>query len=230
MKFSSRLILVSGIIFALLISKAHAQYTEKEAQGKGYLSDAIVGIIINYLPQGWTFRDSANFFIIQRADSIWELNENTSNTLKEKKDDRNARIRANGKKTVAKILIRYEKKWDFIKIQEASFNNTSIISQIASLEKKYDISKLKDSKLSSKSGIVYTPVTEDDTKRLQNYYKEKKDLEQKTMKIPDYSTEKFSLFIISKTGCIDDEHWVYPDKASVETYTVLSLIREVCGK
>lgn len=182
------------------------------------------------MPSGWTFSESNDCFIIQKTDSIWELEGNYMNLPPEKKEDRNKRIQADGKKTVANIVIRHEKKWDFLKVQEVSYKNLSINNEINALSNKYKISHLKDTKLTTKERIVYTPVTKEDVKLIENYYAEKKKLEAKLISSPDYSTQQYSLFIVSKSGCIDETHLVYPDKASLECYTILALIREVCGK
>ena len=92
------------------------------------------------------------------------------------------------------------------------------------------ISALKDIVLSSKDKAVYTPKTETDKKRILDYYKEREMLQSKIIKLPDFSSQKYSLFIISTTGCNDDNHLVYPDEASVELYGILNFLREVCGK
>ncbi len=223
-------VITTIFLFFILLKSTSAQSSEEEITKEPYRSDAIISMIINYLPAGWTFTESNGFYIIQKTDSIWVLAENTLNAPAEKKEEKIKRIKANGIKTVAKILVRYEKKWDFIKIQEVSFNNMSVNNEITALESKYNIAKLKDTKLSSKSKIVYTPLNEDDVKRINDYYAEKKQLEDKLIKSPDFSSQQYSLFVISKTGIIDEDHSVFPDKASVECYTIMALMREVCGK
>ena len=223
-------IVTLSILFAFSFNNVSAQSSEAEIAREPYRSDAIISMILYYMPAGWTFREADGHFIIQRNDSIWELEENTMSTINEKKEDKNRRIQANGKKTVAQIVIKYEKKWDFIKIQEASFKNLSITNEINALSSKYKIAHLKDARQSTKEKIVYTPVTREDVKLIETYYAEKKRLEAQMIHTPDYSTQQYSLFIISKSGCIDEAHAVFPDKASLECYSILALLREVCGK
>lgn len=212
------------------IFESQAQWSEEEVEKKGYISDDIINIIINHLPDGWDFVDENGFFIFQRKDSIWELAESASKITGEKKPEKNKRIQAEGKKTIAKIILKYEQKWDFLKIQEASISNQKINNEILNLPEKHKITGLKDLKLSSKEGIVYTPKTENDKKKIAEYYKEKKLLEEKIIRLPDMSSQKYSLFIISKAGGNDESHIVFPEEASLEVYTILSLCREVCGK
>jgi len=224
------LLVATFIIFYSEISKVSAQASEEEIVTTGYRSDGIINIIIEYLPKGWTFRESNGFFIIQRTDSILVINENTLNVPVEKKEAKNNRIIKNGKKAVGKIIIRYEDKWDFLKFQEASLNNSSVYNEISLLPEKIGISQLKDTKLSAKGNTVYTPQNDQDKAKIEKYYSERKKLENKIVKTPDNNTQKYSLFIVSKSGCNDDSHIVYPDEASVELYRIISFINEICGK
>ena len=233
MKIKKSLLILSIatlIIFFSGISKVNAQASEEEIVTTGYRSDGIINIIIQYLPKGWTFRESNGFFIIQRKDSILVLDENTLNVPVEKMEAKNNRIIKSGKKTVGKIIIRYEDKWDFLKFQEASLSNSSVYNEIRLLPEKMGISQLKDPKLSTKGNTVYTPVTEQDKIKIEKYYSERKKLENKIVKTPDNNTQKYSLFIVSKSGCNDESHIVYPDEASVELYKIISFINEICGK
>ncbi len=228
--FIKSVLLTALILFTFNMTSVTAQSSEEEIAKEPYRSDAIIRMIIYYLPSGWTFSESNGYFIIQKTDSIWVLEEDPLSNPSEKKEEKNKRIQVTGKKTVANIIIKYEKKWEFIRVQEVSLNNLSVTNEIKALPEKYKISHLKDMKLSTKNKIVYSPVTQEDVKLIEDYYAEKKRLEAKLIISPDYSTQQFSLFIVSKTGCIDKNHLVYPESASMECYTILALIREVCGK
>jgi hypothetical protein len=227
----------SGLLFVFICSiilvnssKIKAQYSEEEIVKKGYTTDGIINILIDYIPAGWKFTEENGYFIFQRKDSIWELTENTLNVPFEKKEDRSKRILANGKRTVSKIVIKYEDKWDFLKVQEASISNTSVYSEIRLLPEKYQITNLKDPAMSVKGNLVFTPKTEADKNRISDYYNERKKLQAKIITLPDQNTQKYSLFILSRSGCNDDSHLVFPDNASIELYSILNFIREICGK
>jgi hypothetical protein len=230
MKTQSFKLLITLVYILLFIHQIKAQYSEEEIVKKGYTTDGIINILIDYIPAGWKFSEENGYFIFQRNDSILELTENTLNVPFEKKEDRIKRILENGKKTVSKIVIKYEDKWDFLKVQEASLNNASVYNEIRLLPEKYQITLLKDPILSSKGNYVYSPKTEADKKRISDYYFERKQLENKIIKLPDLNSQKYSLFINLKCGCNDENHLVFPDEASVELYSILSFLREVCGK
>lgn len=223
--------LVIATIFVLQYSqKIKAQYSEEEIVTKGYTKDAIINILIDHLPNGWKFTDTNNTFIFQRTDSILVLTENTLNVPIEKKEDKIKRIQALGKKSVSKIVIRYEPKWDFLKVQEVATNNSSVYNELRLLPKKYKIVDLKDTKLSTKENIIYTPKNDADAKKIANYYIEKKQIEEKIIKSPDLSSQNNSLFIVSMSGCNDENHIVFPDEASVVVYSFMTFCREICGK
>ncbi len=223
--------LVIATIFVLLYSqKIKAQYSEEEIVTKGYTKDAIINILIDHLPNGWKFSDTNNCFIFQRTDSILVLTENTLNVPMEKKEDKIKRIQALGKKAVSKIVIRYEPKWDFLKVQEVATNNSSVYNELRLLAKKYKVVDLKDTKLSTKENIVYTPKNDADAKKIANYYVEKRQIEGKIIKSPDLSSQNYSMFIISTSGCNDENHLIYPDEVSVEVYSFMTFCREICGK
>jgi hypothetical protein len=224
-----KIIIISSFLL-FTTTKIKAQYSEEEVVKKGYTTDGIINILIDHIPGGWNFKEENGFFVFQRNDSVWVLSENTLNVPFEKKEDRNKRIQAYGKKTVSKIIIRYEDKWDFLKLQEADLNNSSIYNEMRLLPNKMNISKLKDIKNSNKGNTVYTPITMADKISIENYYKEREKLQNKIIKVPDHNTQKYSLFIVSKTGCNDESHLVYPDAASIEVYGILNFLREICGK
>ena len=208
MRISSLLIFTISSLFLFSTLKIKAQNSEEEVVKKRDTTDGILNIIISHIPAGWNFKEENGFFIFQRNDSIWQLTENTLNVPFEKKEDRMKRIQAYGIKSVSKIVIRYEDKWDFLKLQEADLNNSSIYNEIRQLPDKMNIAALKDIKLSRKGNVVYTPITNADKIKIENYYKERDRLQNKIIKVPDHNTQKYSLFIVSKTGCNDELHLV----------------------
>jgi hypothetical protein len=229
MRIPSLLVLTISSLFLFSTQKIKAQYSEDTVVKKSYTADGIINIIIDHIPARWSFKEENCFFIFQRNDSIWQLTENTLNVPFEKKEDRMKRIQATGIKTVSKIVIRYEDKWDFLKLQEASISNSSVKNEIRSLPDKMEIRQLKDTKLSSKGNSVYTPKTEADKIRLEKYYLELKKLESKIISVPDNSSQKYSLFYTFESGYNDNTHYIYPEEASNELFQIKNLFRELCG-
>lgn len=210
------------------VTNSFSQSTASEINKNFYLADANISILINYIPEGWTFIASGDTFIIRSCDTAWVLEENRINVPREDNEKRIQRILAKGKRIIPEILIKYEVKWSLDKIQQAKIFNTSIENKIQQLEKKYNIDQIE--KKVSKNGIEYFPINEKENKLLDAYYKEKEELTTKKINIPDFHTQKYSLYIISKQGCNDENHIIHPDNLSTELYTILTYIREICGQ
>jgi len=226
------LIIVISILLVSCINPnfLFGQASEKEISKEFYKADGNINLILNNLPSGWAFTEANGNFIIYRKDSVFVLNENRINAPFENEEIRIKRIKENGVKTQAEIIIHYENKWDFLKIQEAQLKNAAIRDEISKLPEKLKIATLLDPKLSRKNNPVYTARNEKEKLNIAANYKEKENLEKTLLKIPDYNTQFYSLFNVSSSGKEDNMHWVLPVEASIELYTILTLIREACGK
>jgi hypothetical protein len=226
----TKIIFIVYFISIFHYNKIFAQATEEEISKEFYKADGNINLIINNLPAGWVFTADKGDFIIFRKDSVLILSENRINAPLENKEVKLNHIKEFGVKTQAKVIIHYENKWDFLRIQEAQIKNASIMDEIQKLPEKMKITSLLDSKLSRKGKPVYTAKNEKDQLCISNYYKEEERLEKKIVKLPDFNSQLYSLFIVSEDGKEDNMHYVYPTGASIELYTILSLFREACGK
>ena len=108
--------------------------------------------------------------------------------------------------------------------------NAAIDDQIRALPEKMGVSHLYDKELSSKNQTVYTPANENDKKRLEEYHVALQKLQASKIRTPDFNTQLYSIFRGDIQGAGDEMHLVYPEKPSLELYTILSTFREVCGK
>ena len=158
------------------------------------------------------------------------LDENRINAPVEKKEDQIARIKNNGKRIVPVIVMRYVNKWTPDQIQQANIQNAVYNDEIHKLAKKFNIEHLRDKNTSGKNATIYTPTNDQEKKRIEQYETELARLQDKKIRLPDFHSEKYSLFIETVIGKADDNHLVYPGENSLELYTILSTFREVCGK
>lgn len=224
-------ILLTSLVFSLIHSSAIlAQSSESEIEKAFYMSDQYISIVLNYMPKGWSFNAVGDKFILTSPDTVWVLEENRNNAPVEKKEDLIKRIKESGIRVIPEIVIRYEDKWTPDKIQQSLIQNAAIDNEIAGLPEKYNITQLFDKKLSSKNHTVYTATNEKEKGLIVQFEKEKSSLLAKKVILPDFHTQKYSLFLISSQGKNDDMHVVYPDRPSLELYTIISTFREVCGK
>lgn len=222
-------IIITSILIVLSVS-ARAQASESEIAKEFYRADPNINLIINSLPSGWIFQEKDQCFIIYKSDSAIVLVENRINAPYETNNSRVERIKAQGIKVLPKLILRYEKKWDFIKIQEIQIKNSGLLAELVKLPEKYNITHLYDKNLSRKDNPVYTPKTENDKKILSSYYNEKAKLEKKMVKLPEFNSQLYSIFLQSAEGLEDDTHMVYPVETSMQLHSIIGLFREVCGK
>jgi|WetSurMetagenome_2_1015567.scaffolds.fasta_scaffold226266_2 hypothetical protein len=222
--------IVTAVILLFISFEIQAQSTEHEILKEFYKADANISIVLNYIPKNWVFTADSNHFTITCTDTVWVLDENRINAPFEKKEDQIARIKNNGKRIVPEIVLQYVNKWTPDQIQQANIHNAIYDDEIHKLPKKLNIECLRDKKLSGKNATIYTPTNEQEKKRIEQYEIELTRLQDKKIRLPDFHSEKYSLFIESVYGRADDYHLVYPGENSLELYTILNTFREVCGK
>ncbi len=219
-----------SILLFCVSTNLNAQSSESEISKEFYKADAQLSIILHYLPENWSFSTEGDLFIISCKDSAWVLSENRINAPMEKKEVMEARVKQFGKKVMPRIVIEYHEKWDADKIQLSAIKNAAIDDEVRELPEKYHITGLLDSALSGKFGAVYTPKNDKDRKLLQQYENERENLLKKKIVMPDFHSEKYSLFIREISAVGDEMHTVVPEQISMDVYTILSTFREVCGK
>ena len=191
-----------------------------------YQDDYILNKIIPVLPHGWTFKAQNNQFIISRNDSVVSaLRKSLSFTIDYKisKDS----ILKYGQNVVSEIIYKYEHRWTFEQTTSANSNNIQINQSIKKLPEKYGITNLLDKSISTRFNSVFTGNTEKEKQLIYQYEKEKNELMSKLIKMPNYHTEKYSLFLYIMSGCNDDNYCIYPEKASQELYDILTLFMEL---
>ena len=194
-----------------------------------YKNDNILKKIFSVLPSGWKFFEKDGFIIIERTDSVTMINRRQINkfSLQKIQDDT---IMKYGFKAKSSIVYKYEKRWTYENTVKANGNNMLIYQQLQKLPEKYNISKLFNKSESTKINTVYKGSDKQEIMLIEQYEKEKDMLESQLIKLPDYHTEKYSLFLVSKYGCNDDEHSVLPAEASIQLYDILILFRELTEK
>ncbi len=194
--------------------------------------DATLKIIKNSIPKNWDFYQENDKFILERKDTTWILYENRINAplSNETKQARNARIKKNGVIGKSKIVFRYEQKWDVNKLIKSTTQNDEIYKQMIQLPDKYNIKSLASGSIAGKGNTVYVGNTTEEKDRIAKYDAEMVELWKKVIVVPNYHSEKYSLFLVTKEGWNDDFHWVYPQEASNEVLSVEMYFIELCGK
>jgi hypothetical protein len=191
--------------------------------------DKILKQISLKIPANWKIVVDKDRIIFERNDQVYSLYENMINApiSMETEDERAMRIKKFGTKKKTQIVYEFEPKWNAKRLQNVKVQDHLIYNKINGLIKKYKIEHLYNDMLSSKGKDFFNKGTDEENIRVEKYKKEKQKLHAKIIKLPDFNTEKYSLFFIDGSGYNDINELVYPYEASEEAYRILNLIKDV---
>lgn len=216
------------LTFVFIFILQHISYSQSDSITKASLNDSLLNKIYSLFPAGWTIIQENDRLIIQRTDSIYSLNEYRFGTSHsgETKDERNVRIQNEGKKGVSRIILRYEARWSYLKTVGTKNSNILYKKELSGLAEKYKITKLYNKELSTRQNPVYVGTTENEKDAIIKFEKERSEIQAKITTLPNYNTDKYSFFLVSMEGCNDDNHYIFPEEASLQLYTILTLFYE----
>ena len=116
-------------------------------------------------------------------------------------------LKEHGNKTKAILLFKMENKWTSEKIKEATDANAIIYKEVEGLLSKYKLEKIKHSYRYDEE--LFWGATKEEKVRIEEYKKEKEELYNKIIELPRYNSEKYSLFIISRTWVFEENKAYY---------------------
>lgn len=99
-------------------------------------------------------------------------------------------VKGSGRQDYYEIHLHFVSKWDEEKTSAAETHNEKIWEEIISLPEKHGVAHLMQTKTNS-----YLPETEEDEKRVAEYDKEYETLLEQLIRMPDFQSEKYSIFI-----------------------------------
>lgn len=210
-------------IFVLVLSGG----TSVAQQNKLIEEDYLLSKVNNSLPAGWEIFSPANdVIIVQRIEPVYLLDENRINAPEsiESKEDLEKRIKKYGKQVKSIFQFKYYDKLTEENIESAKKLNDSIYIIVNSLPKKYKIENLRDNFVSSKGEVKFNGNTDEEIERIKKYEIEKYNLFDKILKLPDYNSEKYSLYLDISLGMEDEMHLVWPFEASSEMFKVKEVL------
>lgn len=216
------------IFFIFDISQCYPGTAQDSVPG----NDLMLMNLKNLLPLGWSISSSHDTLFILKEDSAYILYENRINApvSAETRDEINKRITKNGKQERPGFIFRFYNKLDSNELATSIILNLAVQKIIYYLPQKYEIEHLRDKFAMSKGEEIYTGKTDDDRKRIEDYYYEKNKRLNEIQRLPDYNSEKYSLYLDMVTGMEDQMHLVYPFEVSAEIYKIRNLLNEVLIK
>jgi len=186
----------------------------------------------NLLPAGWSINSSNDTLFIQKEDSAYVLYENRINAPVsiETRDEINMRIIKNGKCEKPRFIFRYYTKLDSNELATSIVLNIALQKIIYSLPQKYEIEHLRDKFAISKGEEIYVWKTDDEKKRIEDYYYEKNKRLNEIPRLPDFNSEKYSIYLDMVIGKEDQMQLVYPYEVNAEIYKIRQLLDENLSK
>jgi hypothetical protein len=140
-------------------------------------------------------------------------------------------IKTKGQKLNATMLLKLVPKWDSIKLKNAVDYNTNLYKKIDSLIYKYNISHLNHSYRWDEE--IFWNTNDEEKLRVEEYKKEKNNLISKIIIIPQYSSEKYSLFTISRNWLWSEtSHFnmlpmIFPESESLKIIELVKILSEI---
>lgn len=186
-------------------------------------NDARLARLKDALPAGWTITmGKGSTMALERTERAWVLFENRINApvSRESPQERSERIRRRGRSVACRFVFRCEHRWSAEKARAAREKNAALDREIAGLPAKHGIARLRDAGLSRKGEDLYTPTNSDEEKGIASWRRERDELRAKRKPLPDFSSERASLFLESREGMEDDLRIVDPPAASEEMMAI----------
>lgn len=192
-----------------------------------YTSDHVLEKLANNLPKNWSFSLNNENLILTRNEPVWIEFENRINAPVIINDATKKRTSPSGKETICKIVYHLEKKWSDEKLKQIEEEKNTLLKQINDLPKQFNITKLYDAFLSSKGRPTYVGRNQAEKKQVADYEKKKIELEDQIPVLPDFTTEKYSLFLESDNCAHDEFTTISPPEASEEIFQTREKIHEL---
>ncbi len=175
------------------------------------------------LPKNWFMKIENEKLEITCTEQAYVLNENKINSPVNTESllQKEERIKKNGRLIYGQFVFVMKMKLSHKEIEQIKSENNKIIFSITKLQK-----NLNGIPKSYKDGI-YRPRNIDEEKLVSGYLNEKNHFERKIIKLPDYQSEKFALYLESEKGIETEYVSIFPGKYSEEMYRMKI---EVFGK
>jgi hypothetical protein len=185
-------------------------------------NDSILIKLKSKLPENWFVEIQNNNLIISNKITAYLIFENKINapinneTIQEKE----IRFKKYGKQINPEFVFVLKEKLNETDLAKIKLKNQKIKKSISE-----QYSSLKDIPVSRKDGS-FLPKNDKDRERINKFEQEKIKLESQLLQLPDYQTEKYSLFLLNETGIETEYISIFPESVSQEMYIIKNEILE----
>jgi len=189
-------------------------------------NDSIIEKLIKKLPDNWSLKTENDKLIILCKEQCYSMYENKINAPErnETSIQLEERFKKQGKLINPQFVFVLKGKLSDSELNKLKLENNKINTEIIKLRE-----KLSGIKVSIKDGN-YWPGNKEEEKRVAEYEKEKNRLESKIIKLPDYQSEKYALYIESEIGMETEYISVFPEKYSKEMFKIKNeILKKLMG-
>jgi hypothetical protein len=192
--------------------------------------DPVLIKLKNQLPTNWSMRIENERLIVRRNEPAYQQITNLINApaalIKKEQQEKQASVAKKGIEVYCTFVFQLETRWFPERLEWARNTNKSIDREISQLSKKYNIKDLYNRASKTVEGL-YRGKTPEEKRRIDAFEKEKKELMKKRVRLPDYVSRDYCLFLLEKKGMQDEYTLIYPEEASKEMYRIEKKFKEI---
>jgi hypothetical protein len=192
--------------------------------------DPVLEKLKNQLPANWSMRIENERLIVKRNEPAYQQITNLINApaalIKKEQQEKQASAEKEGIEVFCTFIFQLETRWFPERLERVRNTNKSIDREVSQLPEKYNITNLYN-RAAKTAEYLYRGKTEEEKFRIDAFEKEKKDMEKKRVRLPDYVSRNYCLFLLEKRGMQDEYTWIYPEKASQEMYLIEKKFKEI---
>jgi hypothetical protein len=184
----------------------------------------------NQLPSNWSMRIENERLIVKRNEPAYQQITNLINApvalIKKELQEKQASAKKEGIEVFCTFVFQMETRWFPERLERARNINKSIDREISRLPEKYNITNLYN-RAAKTAEYLYRGKTAGEKRRIDAFEKEKKELEKKRVRLPDYVSRDYCLFLLEIEGMQDEYTLIYPEEASQEMFLMENKFREI---
>jgi len=192
--------------------------------------DPVLEKLKNQLPTNWSVHIENERLIVKRNESAYQQITNLINApaalIKKEQQEKEKSAKKEGIEVYCTFVFQMETRWFPERLERVRNTNKSIDQEISRLSKKHNITNLYNRASKTAEGL-YRGKTTEEKRRIDAFEKEKKELEKKWVRLPDYVSRDYCLFLLEKKGMQDEYTLIYPEEASKEMYRIENKFKEI---
>jgi len=192
--------------------------------------DPVLEKLKKQLPDNWSMHIENERLIVKRNEPAYQQIANLINApaalIKKEQREKQASAEKEGVEVYCKFVFQLETRWLPERLERARNINKSIDREISQLSEKYNIATLYNRASKTAAGL-YRGKTAEEKRRMDAFEKEKKELMMKRVRLPDYVSRDYCLFLLEKEGMQDEYTLIYPEAASKEMYRIENKFKEI---